>query len=160
MSAAFTRERLDDLGFTGFLSVRSLVATRCLEVPAGEGVYVVVRPTLSRPTFLTRSVGGWFKGKDPTVDVAVLRRRWLADTPVLYFGKAGTSLRRRVSALIAYGSGKPVSHQGGRYLWQVSGSPAFMIGWNACSTSRVRESILLAEFEKAHGQLPFANLSH
>jgi hypothetical protein len=160
MTTRVTREYVEQVGFTGFVTVRVLRASRCREVPTDAGVYVVIRATEEAPEFLTRSVGGWFKRKDPTVDVEWLTKRWLINTPVLYLGMAGSNLRVRVRALVDYGGGRPVGHQGGRYLWQVEGSADFLVGWRVDPDARRLESGLLADFQAAHGRLPFANLSH
>jgi hypothetical protein len=156
----FTKDGLEKAAFTGFTAVADLVIDRCGDVGPGPGVYVVLRVAPSRPRFLSTSVGGWFKGRDPTVDVALLRRRWVEDTHVLYIGKAGTSLRQRVRALVDYGSGRPVGHQGGRYLWQVEGSSSFLIAWKPIADARREEIRLLDEFIGIHGSLPFANITH
>jgi hypothetical protein len=151
---------MEALEFTGFTSVQSLYASQCSEITTEAGVYGVVRPTEDSPRFLTVSVGGWFKGKDPTVDVELLCERWIADASVLYLGMAGSNLRQRIRALIDYGNGRPVGHQGGRYLWQVDGSAGFLVAWKIDRDPRHLESRLLAEFEKVHARLPFANVSH
>ena len=115
----FDRTHLEHLGFVGFLPAPDLRVDRCSDIPASPGVYAVVRSSNLEPRFRARSVGGHFKSVDPTVPVAELRQKWVADSPVLYIGMAGTSLRTRVRALVEYAGGKPVGHQGGRYLWQV-----------------------------------------
>lgn len=160
MRTMFTRAHVESLGFTGFVPASSLRASRCREIPGIPGVYAVLRDGEDPPVFLNESVGGWFKDNDPTVRVHVLKQRWLADSPVLYIGKAGTSLRTRVRALVDYGGGRPVGHQGGRYLWQVVGCDSFVVAWRLAENARALESNLLDEFVSAHGQLPYANLSH
>jgi hypothetical protein len=160
MTRPFSSDYVEHLGFAGFDTVSSIQVNRCREIPSKPGAYVVLRARGDPPRFLTRSVGGWFKGNDPTVEVARLKERWLTNTPVLYIGMAGTSLRDRVRALVDYGVGRPVGHQGGRYLWQVQGSADFLVGWKIDMDGRALESSLFVEFEAAHGQLPFANLSH
>lgn len=162
---SFTREGLANQGFHGFLTVSHLLATRLADVPRDAGVYVVMRPAAGRPTFLRTSAGGWFKGFDPTVPVTVLEARWIASTEVLYVGKAtaGASgrsgLRKRVGQLLAYGSGKPVGHQGGRYLWQVKGSDEFIVAWRPVEDPTAEENRLLTVFSAAYGTYPFANIA-
>jgi len=162
---SFTTAGIADQGFSGFLTVSHLQASRLADVPKGAGVYVVMRPAAGRPRFLSTSTGGWFKDSDPTVPVSVLEARWIAPTEVLYVGKAtaGTSgrsgLRKRVGQLLAYGSGKPVGHQGGRYLWQVAGSDAFLVAWRAVGDPTSEENRLLASFFEVHGAYPFANIA-
>lgn len=152
-----TRATLEASGFSGFVSVDALAASRCREVPALPGVYAVLSNE-SQARFLAKSAGGWFKGKDPTVPVAVLQGRWVADTDILYFGRSQPPLRGRVDALVQYAMGRPVAHQGGRYLWQVAGSRSFLVCWKP-DTDPVGEEVRLQEgFLAAYGALPFANL--
>ncbi len=160
MTGPYTRESLEALGFTGFEPVADLKAGRCKQVSPEPGVYVVLRESAEPPCFLDKSAGGWFKRRDPTVPVSTLEAGWVNGAPVLYIGKAGTSLRVRVRALVDYGLGKPVGHQGGRYLWQVEGSASFLVAWRMVDEPRAEETRLLTGFEAAHGQLPFANISH
>ena len=161
----FTTAGIADQGFGGFLTVSHLRVSRLVEVPKDPGVYLVMRSAAGRPTFLSTSVGGWFKGTNPTVPVSVLEGRWITSAEVLYIGKAtaGTSgrggLRKRVGQLLAYGSGKPVGHQGGRYLWQVAGSDDFLVAWRAVEDPTSEENRLLASFFELHGAYPFANIA-
>jgi hypothetical protein len=159
-SQSFTVELIEELGFVGFDPVESLVRARCMHVPATPGVYVVVRPADSSPRFRSVSEGGWFKGRDPTKPRSLLRSRWVSGTAVLYIGMAGTDLRSRVHALVRYGTGAPVGHQGGQYLWQVQGSRRFLVAWKPVRDARRLEIRLIKDFERAHGQLPFANRQH
>lgn len=99
----FSRRELEGEGFTGFETVASLRATRCAAVPPLPGVYVVVRPSPDVPRFMPRSIGGHFKGRDPTVAVTMLRARWIPGAPTFYIGEAERStLRTRVRLLVDY----------------------------------------------------------
>jgi hypothetical protein len=160
MTLDFTIEGLTANGFTGFESVRTLVATRYASVPRRPGVYVVVRVNANPPRFRTQSVGGWFKGVDPTAPVAVVKAAWVASSPVLYIGMAGSNLHERVRALVRFGTGHAIGHRGGRYLWQVMGSADLVVAWKPAKAARRLETQLLAAFERAYDRLPFANLSH
>jgi hypothetical protein len=84
-----TVDALHSRGFVGFRTIAELRQNKLTEVPEVNGVYLILRATAGDPRFLTTSTGGRFKGRDPTVDVAVLTRCWITDTPVLYIGKAG-----------------------------------------------------------------------
>ncbi len=160
-----TRAGIADQGFGGFLTVNHLRASRLAEVPKDPGVYVVMRPAAGRPTFLRTSAGGWFKGVDPTVPVSVLEARWITSSEVLYVGKATagrsgrSGLQKRVGQLLAYGSGKPVGHQGGRYLWQVADSDEFLVAWRVVADPTAEENRLLAAFFKSYHSYPFANIA-
>jgi hypothetical protein len=157
MTIDFSRAGLEREGFIGFLTVARLRATRCLEMPDGPAVYTVLCESSAGVQFRSVSLGGHFKGRDPTVPVAELQARWPTATPVLYIGK-GDALRRRVMQLLDFAAGSPVGHWGGRYLWQVEGSDRFLVGWQQQSEPRRCEHELLTSFESTYGQLPFANL--
>jgi hypothetical protein len=115
--------------------------------------------TLDPPvrSFLARSVGGHFKGTNPSVTVPVLEARRLDGVPTLYIGRA-TNLCSRVDLLARYGRGEPVAHQGGRYLWQIAEHDSLRVAWKLDADPVGAEADLLDEFEATFGQLPFANL--
>jgi hypothetical protein len=165
MGDPFTREALETSGFEGFTPVSQLAAGGLDVVPLGPGVYVVLRISVAEPTFLRRSRGGWFKGNDPTVPVSLLEDRWLPAVQTVYIGKAtaGTSgssgLRKRIGQLVSYGRGRPVGHQGGRYLWQLDDSDALVVAWRPERDPTAAENHLLASFLDAFGRLPFANIA-
>jgi hypothetical protein len=76
---------------------------------------------------------------------------------VVYIGQGG-NLRRRLTQLYRFGSGMPVGHWGGRYLWQLRDADALRIAWRVEPDPRGAEVALIAGFVVAHGSLPFANL--
>lgn len=155
MHNSFDHQDLIGRGLVGFQLLRQL-PRRCARVPSGSGIYVV---TLDPPVtgFLARSVGGNFKGSDPTVPVGLLEDTRLEGVPTLYIGRA-TDLRKRVDLLARYGRGEPVGHEGGRYLWQIAEHDSLRVAWKLDSDPVGAEAELLDEFETAYGQLPFANL--
>jgi hypothetical protein len=145
------------LGFAGFVSVAQLRETDCHAVPEISGVYVVVA-TDREAKFLETSVGGHFKGREPSVPTRVLDEKWVNGAEVLYLGRS-VDLRRRVGALVKFGSGRPVGHWGGRYLWQLDDSESLTVAWMDTTEPEAKESHLLRLFrEEFGGQLPFANL--
>src|SRR5579884_3009662 len=97
----FSREWLASEGFAGFFTFKELGPA---DVPNAGGVYVVLYEGSHSVEFLESSTGGWFKGKDPTVDRSVLGPRWVAASPVVYVGMA-TSLKARLRQLRAFGMG-------------------------------------------------------
>lgn len=153
----FDRAGLAAAGFRGFQTVRHMRASRCAGAPLRPGVHVILRVAETTVRLRSRSPGGWFKQADPTVDRAILRARWIAETPVLYIGKADV-LRDRLDAYMRFGAGAPISHKGGRYIWQVQGSDKLLVAWRQDSQPGRRASRLLADFERQYGSLPFANL--
>lgn len=152
---AFDRQHLTELGFVGFLPLRSLEA-KSERVPALPGNYMVTLDA-RRAAFLTRSVGGRFKGKDPTVAVDLLEAKWLDNTDTVYIGRA-TSLRGRLGLLARFGRGDAVGHWGGRYLWQITALEDLRVCWRLESDPVEAERELLDSFENIMGGLPFANL--
>lgn len=127
-------------------------------VPREPGVYVVLRSAVDVPEFLEKSTAGWHTGRNPSVDVEVLRVSWVADAEVIYIGKA-TNLRTRLSQYRRSGSGG-TSHRGGRYIWQLASSPSRLVAWlpTPDENPRVVEQHLIAQFVTDHGARPFANL--
>ena len=163
MRDTFSAELLAERGFQGFIPFDQLDLQ---QVPAGPGVYAVLRNPQYEHVAAPHSVGGWFKGKDPSVQLDILDARLLAATEALYLGKAGAGatgkrgLRKRIHELARFGRGEPVGHWGGRYIWQVSNSPKLLIAWLPVPdrAASIVEDELLDEFFVIHGQLPFANL--
>lgn len=156
-SRPFTVEWLTAEGFTGFTAFRNL---QHASIPKSGGIYVIVRTDERMPGFLATSPAGRFKDKDPSADPAVLTSHWIADSAVIYIGKA-TNLVARPRQYRDFGAGKPVGHQGGRYIWQLEGAHDHVVFWKPTPDSdpRAEEETLLARFIEVHGRLPFANLS-
>ena len=153
--SSFDQQHLKDLGFTGFVPLRPLVAKSNL-VPDVPGVYAV---TLAgqQPAFLTRSVGGRFKGKDPTVAVDRLQDKWIDGSETVYIGRA-SRLRDRLGLFARFGRGDAVGHWGGRFLWQLAAFEELQVCWHLDADPAMAERELLDAFEAGFGALPFANL--
>ena len=155
---------LRDFGFTGFKSVKELTQSRCFEISEQPGVYMVLNTT-NDYNIMDESVGGHFKGKNPTVPVKLLSENICDKTIVLYIGKAGgkssqSNLRKRIHAYLRFGQGHPVGHWGGRYIWQLDNHQLFIVCWKVIENEepRVIESALLHQFIEKYDCLPFANL--
>jgi len=155
--ARFGEDFLRELGFEGFVRVLGL-PTGAMVVPDAPGVYAVVRRDSGRPDFLQTSVGGHFKGKEPSVSLDTLRERWVEDAPTVYLGRAGR-LRQRLNLLARFGRGEPVAHWGGRYLWQLADYDQLLVCWLATGDQVQREAELIADFGEHFSSLPFANLN-
>jgi len=153
----FTADGLRSAGFVGFKSIASLRESKCAEVPSSPGVYMVLRTSGLPPQWLETSTGGWFKKRNPTVAVSVLEARLIQETPVVYIGKADV-LRKRLRDYLAFGSGKPVGHWGGRYIWQLGDADDLIVAWKVVEQPGVVEGELLRAFSARFGALPFANL--
>ncbi len=161
----FTEAGLRTQGFKGFVPVSALRQSGLDGVPSAPGVYAVLRSLDAAPAFRSTNAGGWFKGKDPSVPVSILEEKWVAGAHLLYVGKAtagrrgGSGLRKRLALLLNYGAGKPVAHQGGRYLWQVEGANDFLVAWLLIEDPTAEENRLLSEFRDAYGAYPLANIA-
>lgn len=156
---------LRDFGFTGFQTIGVLRETKLSDVPKSRGVYVVLRENSDDPVFLQTSTGGWFKGKNPTVDQVDLHSNWVKGSPVVYIGKAGSStgqatLRSRLNQYFQFGAGKAIGHWGGRYIWHLPESHQLVVGWMPTPNEEpvTVEQRLIREFSSIHSARPFANL--
>lgn len=160
----FKREGLLKQGFSGFISVNDLRDGNITVIPKENGVYVVLREDKTVPDFLDKSVGGWYKGTDPTERIDKLQSKWVPGSHTIYIGKGtGSSggLQRRIKELLDFGSGKKVAHRGGRYIWQIENSDEFIISWKTTELDKHAEDLeskMLNRFIKGYGCLPFANL--
>ena len=155
-------DALREGGFIGFVPIAELSAG---DVPAAQGVYAVLRASEAPPAFLGESAAGRYKGKDPTVTVDALAKKWVDDAGVLYIGRTSLGstgrrgLQKRLGELRRFGAGEPVGHWGGRYLWQLADRDALLVAWNATDEDPATvESRMLKDFVAHYGALPFANL--
>ncbi len=152
---AFDQPHLVDLGFVGFIPLRSL-EPKSAQVPALSAIYAVTLVT--RPAaFLDCNVGGRFKGQDPTVSGDRLAAKWVDESETVYIGRA-SSLRDRLGLLARFGRGDAVAHWGGRYLWQIAALEDLNVCWRWERDPVAAERELLDTFETSIGALPFANL--
>ena len=156
--------KLKEAGFTGFLPIANLWNDHSV-IPKEPGVYLILNTDLSKKSFLSTGVGGFFKGQDPNVSIDKLSAKWVDTSHVIYIGKAGgdnssATLRQRLKQYLDFGKGKPVGHRGGRYIWQLSHHPELLIAWKILKNTdpRTEEKKLIADFDFNYGKLPFANL--
>lgn len=146
-------------GFSGFVKVSDLRLKTSM-IPNGKGVYIVLREIEDEPEFLECGTGGYFKGKDPNVDISILKDNIVLGSGTMYIGQT-TNLRNRIRLLLRFGAGENVGHWGGRYLWQLADSENLLIAWKETPSEAPRavESNMLADYVSDHGKLPFANLT-
>lgn len=151
--------------FKGFRPISALWRDGYEPISEKPGVYLILRASQEPPAFLARSTGGHFKGKDPTVTIPRLQNEWVPAVDILYIGKAGTDsggvhLRTRLKQYLEFGRGLPKAHWGGRLIWQLRDAPELVVAWRETPGESPRdvERRMIAEFESAHGRLPFANL--
>ena len=111
-------------------------------------------------------VGGHFKKKDPNVSVTILGNKWIFNCQIVYIGQAGgngssSNLKNKINQYLNFGKGKPASHYGGRYIWQLSNYKNLLVAWKPLPMTdpRIEEKNLMHEFVSSYGKLPFANLT-
>lgn len=152
---SFAKAELEEAGFVGWVPFERIAAARPPDAP---GVYVVHRQSPAAPIFLGLSGAGWFKGKNPSVDLSVLGSKWVDEANVVYIGKA-TTLRSRLRQYQQFGSGRPVGHWGGRFIWQLSDNEELLVAWKQERDPGLEEGRLLRRFVGEYGRLPFANIA-
>ena len=142
----WSRAGLTAAGFEGFVTFTMLPEAA---VPKPDGVYVVIRESPDSPRFRTVSTAGWFKGKDPAVDIA------LDDTGT---GDVGDPTEAP-GVVPQEPAGEPVGHWGGRYIWQLKDSDDLLVAWRATPDIDPEdvESELISSFVADWGSRPFAN---
>ena len=73
---------MEESSFEGFYKIDSLMSSKCSVIPKQKGIYFVLNQGPSN--FLQNSVGGHFKGKNPTVSINKLKNNLVEDTLVVY----------------------------------------------------------------------------
>lgn len=150
--------QIKEAGFYGFATVEELFCFGYSNIPDAGGVYMILRKSSLKPTFVPVGTGGYFKEKDPNVSIDILKTNWIDKTCVMYIGKA-TSLRKRISQYIRFGHGKNVGHFGGRLIWQLADCKDLIVCWKPSHENpRAEEYSLIQEFIGYYGERPFANL--
>lgn len=155
---------MKEFGFEGYIPIRQLLQDHSI-VPHTKGVYMVLYIPDEVPEFLSKGSGGFFKGRDPNVPIDELKSRWIQDTKVIYIGKAGggkssATLNSRIKQFLKFGSGKNVSHYGGRVIWQIEDIDHLIICWKELLTEDPNDvkNALIKSFKKIHRKKPFANM--
>jgi len=164
MTFSFIEEILKNR-FTGFLKMSELFYDS-RSLPKTRGIYLVLYLADKSPEFMTIGTGGHFKGKDPNIAIAELKKNWVDDAIVVYIGKAGkegssATLQSRLRQYFSFGKGGNVGHWGGRYIWQLRNSNELVVCWKELPEDdpRTVEADLIKKFITRYGKRPFANLS-
>jgi hypothetical protein len=147
-------------GLKGFVSIGWLMQNGCSIIDDDPGVYLILRSPEGPPEFLETGSGGWFKGIDPNVPLSVLEEKWMDGTEIMYIGKSGTSLRKRIRTYIRFGEGAPAPHKGGRHIWQLADSRELLVCWMLLADTvdpEELEKFMIREFVEKFGKFPFAN---
>ncbi|MCE8183250.1 hypothetical protein JFY62_08330 [Porphyromonas gingivalis] len=150
-------EEIKKYGFKGFESVKDLREDSS-RIPKKKGVYLVLKPQDMDVDFLETGTGGHTKG-NPNVSRDKLKAKRIEDMLVLYIGRTGRTLYKRINELLRFGQGESIGHWGGRYLWQINHSEELVICWKEMQDEDPEEikNRLLLDFESKYSKLPFAN---
>lgn len=135
----------------------------CSLIDDAPGVYLILRCSTEPPVFLEKGNGGLFKGIDPNVTLDVLREKWVEGIEILYIGKAGTSLRKRLRQYMRFGDGIDAPHKGGRYIWQLADNRELLVCWKVLPATvdpEMVEMLTIEKFKDRYGKLPFANIAY
>jgi hypothetical protein len=159
-------ESINESGFSEIKRISELKADASL-IPKTKGVYLVLRPDNDNVEFVEKGMGGFFKDRNPNVQISELRKNWIDDANIVYIGKAGGSnkkatLRSRLKQYLNFGKGKKVGHWGGRYIWQLKKIDDYFICWKELSDDEPRnvEIKLMELFRQKYNNLPFANIAN
>jgi hypothetical protein len=158
-----TPEAIEKQGFAGKIKIADWGKEDEPHPDNAKGIYLIVWNKRSIVHFDGIGTGGHFKKKDPNVKTEILEKSWIPETCVLYIGKAAAKkngLRGRLNQYMRFGDGKSSPHSGGRYIWQLRERGELLIYWKELPNEEPRdvERLLLQEFKKQYGRLPFANL--
>jgi len=154
-------ELLINNGFENFRSFQYYHLNGYKEVKNEKGVYVVCMPLNFKVNITSNtSATKEHKRRSMLYEKSLLLKKWVPQSVILYFGKAGgqsNRLRQRISQYVRYGYDEGNNHRGGRAIWQLDNSKNLLIGYVADINAGEKESWLIREFEKCYGKKPFAN---
>ena len=157
-------DSIKESGFNGFKKISDLKLNSTI-IPKIKGVYLVLRPNKNKVEFIEIGTGGFFKNKNPNVDISKLTDKWNEDAGIVYIGKAGgenssATLQSRLKQYLNFGQGKKVGHWGGRYIWQIKNIDDYIICWKELPDEepRIIEMKLIDLFRQKFNNFPFANL--
>ena len=132
-----------------------------------RGVYIIVYTGKEMPRFVYPSPASKiFKGKpkNPSVEIEVLKRKWVSGADIVYIGKAGNSegqghtVFKRMKEHIGFWSGQDKRAYGGCIIAQIENYQNLEV-WYLQSNNPVKTEKYLrnVKFFSKYGKLPFAN---
>ena len=152
-------------GFQGFLTIGELQRNSSI-IPKSIGIYYILYLKKGKPKFLKVGTGGFFKYKNPNVNIEELEQNWVENSEIVYIGKAGSfdgsaTLNSRLRQYLNFGLGKKVGHWGGRYIWQIENSQDLIVCWKIADKIEPREmeKEQIKNYKIENGKRPFANLT-
>ena len=165
----FTEEITSYLNSNNCILLKELVK-KTVSLPKANGLYIVRVPSnIITVNFLnTTTAPSIWKGKSTLVDKDILYDKFShGDKVTVYIGSAhhakGDGLKSRVAQFIKYGTnyrsktGKPASHNGGCYLWQMENWGDMLLYWFETEDSLAIERKLRKLYTEEYGVLPLAN---
>ena len=161
-----SRAFLEQQGFEGFLLVGQLRHDRCEALPNLPGIYAVVRETIEKPEFMTRSNAAEYRGESPTRPIDELIECWVPRAQILFYGRAfgpgvRSLIKQRVKRYMRFGQGRVVGHWDGRFVWQLRDHSSLRIAWKVIESGDLQaaEDELQLRFSAHYGEPPFANMT-
>lgn len=167
---SFTIDDLKSAGFVGFVPLRSFLKPMVMGQAAdAEGVYVVARESLVRPTFLEDIHR---KPRPKIYTAAEAEAEWIEGSQTLYIGKGPLrkprgsrrqGVAQRINEMRAHGHSGGANHYGGKLIWQIDDPDSLLIAWKVLldGTADAAESALIHAFMDLDefGRAPYANIS-
>lgn len=95
------------------------------------------------------------------MSITELETNWVKNTCVVYIGKAGTTLRKRLNQYLKFGNGQNIGHWGGRYIWQIKNSGNLLLCWKPTPDEdpEAIETALIARFKNSTGDTDLSPIS-
>lgn len=123
-----------------------------------KGVYIVVCPDdIHNHSLKEHSNAGKYKGKDPTIAIAELKKKIPNKTKILYIGKSEKSVLKRIQQHVRFWYGEPIAAWGGRAIAQLESFDTFEVWYLQSDNPKATEKTLLNDFKSNYGNLPLAN---
>lgn len=143
--------------FEGFLPIKTLVESKCAEIPEKPGVYLIVTKDTQMPGFNADNPT-FTAGKHQPKPDKVLEGQWVPASPVVYIGKAGgkkykSNLKTRLTQYFTWFDRKGYGHSGGRDIWQINNPGELLVAWLVTEEEpRECERKLLERFDDTFGK--------
>lgn len=168
----YSRAGLEAANFQGFIALETLTRADVLGARGSadvEGVYVVLRPSRTRPNFIEDDHPN---PRLPVMSTEAVADRWPEENPeILYIGKAPlrgeegerrNGLANRLREFQRCGFSGGANHFGGRLVWRIADRDSLLICWKFLpeGTAADIESLMITEFRKSNVRHfpPFANI--
>lgn len=131
-----------------------------------RGIYLFVYEGKDIPQFIDPGCGPKkYKGKEVNVSKDELEENWIHlgfDRNIIYIGESEgkNGVGARLKLHMRFGNGEEINAHGGRYIWQIKDSDNLLVFWKRSDSPKKDKKLMLNEFKKEYGELPFANLQN